>query len=105
MELSLAIAESCEPDSCTVRRLDGGRLTARYGEHVFNRIKIRPGDLVALDDGAEPPAVVWRWWHGTVESVEGDRATVSRTHTQPAPEHSLSRADELAVRPDLALAL
>jgi len=102
MELSLAIAESCGPDSCTVRRLDGGRLTARYGAHVLNRVKVRPGDLVALDTGAEPPAVVWRWWHGMVESVDGDRATVSRNHTQPTAEHSRRRAEDLPVAPDLS---
>src|SRR3712207_2422344 len=77
MELSLAVAEACGPTTCDIRLVTGGLLTARYGERVQDRIKVRPGDLVAVDGSVEPPAVVWRWWHGTIERLAGDRAAVS----------------------------
>jgi hypothetical protein len=98
MNLSLAFAERCEPATCTIRAIDNGeRREARYGRHVQDRIKVRPGDLVAVDGAADPPEVVWRWWHGRVERIDGDRAEVSRNHTQPTPEHSRRHSKEMAI--------
>ena len=98
MELSLGVAEACGSVTCDIRLVEGGgRLAARYGERVQDRIKVRPGDLVAVDRGVEPPAVVWRWWHGTVERLEGDRAAVSRNHTQPTPAHARRLTEEMPV--------
>ena len=86
MNLELAVAETCGPTSCTVRYVDtSASVQARYSARVQNRVKVRPGDLVAVDRGVAPPEIVWRWWHGTVERVEGGRAFVSRNITQQAP--------------------
>jgi hypothetical protein len=102
MELSLAVAEACGPTTCEIRLVEGGgRQTACYGERVQDRIKVRPGDLVAVDRSVEPPAVVWRWWHGRIERLEGDRAAVSRNHNQPTPEHPRRATAELPVAPEL----
>ncbi len=86
MELELAIAVTCEPAGCQVRYLEGGETSlVRYGASVQDRIKIRPGDLVAVDSTAQPPAVVWRWWQGRVERTEGATAVVSRKVNAPRP--------------------
>ncbi len=103
MNLELAVAESCGPTSCRVRSVtDGSTIEAVYGARVQDTIKVRPGDLVALDQATQPPEVVWRWWHGTVERIDGDCAEVSRNHNQPTPEHSRRRSDQLPVTPALA---
>ena len=81
MTLSLALAEACDADGCTVEPVGGGTLRrATYSEAVRDTIKIRPGDLVALDGAA----IVWRWWHGTVVDVDAaaGHATVRRNATQ-----------------------
>ncbi len=102
MDLELAVAESCGATSCRVRSLSGSVLDARYAALVQDRIKVRPGDLVAVNRAAQPPEVVWRWWHGRIERVEGDRAEVSRNHTQPTMAHSRRRTEAMAVAPELA---
>lgn len=78
MNLRLALAVACDDDGCDIEHLDGGRARAGWSDAVRNTIKVRPGDLVAVD-GAE---VVWRWWGGTVVSVDGSAATVQRNVTQ-----------------------
>jgi hypothetical protein len=30
-----------------------------------------------VDTGVEPPQAVWRWWLGTVKSIDGERAVVA----------------------------
>ncbi len=103
MNLELAVAESCGPRTCRVRSVaDGAEIEAAYAAPVQDRIKVRSGDLVAVNHGTHPPEVVWRWWHGRVERVLGDRAAVSRNHTQPTPEPSRRRTDELPLAPGLA---
>jgi len=79
MDLVLAIFEEGRPDSCRVRYVDT-RVAAdvAYAPPVLNRIRIQQGDLVVVDQAAEPPAVVWRWWHGTAEGLHDGRTTVSR---------------------------
>lgn len=87
MQLDLAIAVECTPTACRVRTLDGNVvLDAHYGALVQDRIKVRPGDLVVLDTGVQPPEVVWRWRHGTVQEVNGDQVKVTRNVSQARPE-------------------
>ena len=82
MTLALAVARSCDADGCDVEPLDGGGGARRagYSDAVRDAIKVRPGDLVALDGDT----IVWRWWHGTVVSVDATAgsATVRRNATQ-----------------------
>jgi|GEM_PF-2095306 len=87
MQLELAIATSCEPSGCRVVLADGrGAIETKYGVQVLNRIKVRSGDLVAVDLEELPPAIVWRWWHGTVRRVEEERVLVERCVTHNTAE-------------------
>ena len=81
MNLSLAIALACDDDGCDIESLDGGARRATWSDAVRNTIKVRPGDLVAVD-GSQ---VMWRWWGGTVVTADGDTATVERNVTQREP--------------------
>jgi hypothetical protein len=78
MKLELAIVLSCTDIGCLVRVLrDDKRIETRYSELVKDRIKISPGQLVAIDKGVDPSETVWRWVHAKVKKFEGDRAIVS----------------------------
>ena len=102
---TLAVARACRLDGCDVEPLAGGEVfPAAYSEPMVNRIKVRPGDLVAIDPTAEGgPAVVWRWWSGTVEVVAagGGTVTVSRRVTRRAPDDPERRSGEVAVPEEL----
>ena len=102
MQLELAVAEICDAAVCHVRALDGTQVSARYAVPMQDKVKVRPGDLVVLNRGAEPPEVVYRWWHGTVERVEGERALVSRNVTQRHAGDRRRAMVEAAVPPELA---
>ena len=99
--LSLAIATACDSDGCDLEFVaDGSRRRATYSEAVRNAIKVRPGDLVAVD-AAE---IVWRWWHGTVELVDAvaGTATVRRNVTQRTTDAPRTATIDVAVPSDLA---
>ncbi len=82
MELELGIARACRPDGCHVQALDGASMMCAYAPPVYNRIKVRPGDLVAVDRPAPVPAVVWRWRRAQVIAVEGEAALLTRRVTR-----------------------
>jgi hypothetical protein len=92
MRLQLGVATACSPDGCRVVTVeDDAMVDAQYAAPVQDRIKVRAGDLVALDVDITPPAIVWRWWHGDVLSVEPDSATVERavsTTTRGGPHRA-----------------
>ena len=95
MTLSLAIALTCDSDGCEVEPVPvGGRSRVTYSDAVRDTIKVRPGDLVALQGNT----LVWRWWHGTVASVDigSGSATVRRNVTQRSD--SDPRTAEMTVR-------
>ena len=80
VEVRLGLARECRPTGCEVEDLSTGEVVAaRWSDEVRDRIKVRPGDLVAL----EGDEVVWRWWHGRVVAVDVDngRATMRRRVT------------------------
>ena len=83
-EYVLGVATSCGPQSCQVILVDGGDGEFRYSAAMQDTIKVRPGDLVALDAAAGE--VVYRWWRGTVDRVEDGRAEVRRNVTQRKPD-------------------
>lgn len=67
MELELAIVESCDECGCRVRPLgQAGTLSVTYSAAVQDRIRIRQGDLVAVNLAASLPEIVWRWWQAEV---------------------------------------
>ena len=84
VELALAVVRSCGPDGCEIEPLpDGDAYAARYSDDVRARIRVRRGDLVAVD--ASGPTIVWRWWSGTIQAVGPDgTASVTRAVTRAA---------------------
>lgn len=73
MELSLALAISCDPDGAEVDDLGTGtRRRLGWSDAVRDSIRVRPGDLVAVD----ADEVVWRWWGATVVATAGDDGLV-----------------------------
>jgi translation initiation factor IF-1 len=98
MQLELSIALTCGPESCRVRNVESGaEVEARYASAVQDRIKIRPGDLVVIDAGVEPPQAVWRCWVGTVKIVHHDRVVVALG----APGHDRGQVVEAPMAPAL----
>lgn len=101
MQLEFGVARECRSDGCQVQRLDGSGTETRYAPPVQDRIKVRPGDLVAVDLDSEPPRIVWRWWHGTVEAVAGERAHVSRYVSQNSAGGPRRASRELVISENL----
>ena len=101
--LALGIVGSCGPDGCDVEPLDGGvpRL-AGYSDAVRDRIRVRRGDLVAVD--VSGPLIVWRWWSGTVEALGAEDGTVvvSRPVTRPMPDGATRASFAVDLPEDLA---
>ena len=101
MTLALAIAVRCESDGCEVEPVaGGGRRRVTYSDAVRDTVKVRPGDLVALEGNA----LVWRWWHGTVASVDvgSGSATVRRNVTQRSEADPRTAEITVGVPADLA---
>lgn len=68
--LDLAIVISCNESGCQVRPADSQEiLETVYAAPVLNRVKIRPGQLVAINLQAGPPEIVWRWYRMKITSV------------------------------------
>lgn len=63
MDLHLAIAQSCCGTACLVHLFDSGKpIDAHCSEPMIEHgIVVRPGQLVAVDQAAQPPQVVYRW--------------------------------------------
>lgn len=77
MNLKLAVAEICGPEGCQVKMVSDGRsIAARYSALVLNRVKIRPGQLVAVDLDPAEPEIAWRWHRGRVLAVTASGATL-----------------------------
>ena len=74
MDLQLAVVLSCTGSGCRVQLLGSGvRIDAPYSEPmVDNGISAGPGQLVAVDTGAEPAQLVFRWDCFEVSESEGD---------------------------------
>lgn len=106
MDLQLARVRSGQPDGCDVVYLDGDVTEhVAFGPAVVDQIRVRRNDLVAVDVAVTPPAIVWRWWHGVVDSIDSDRR-VAECHRPAGNEGgtaavSVHVPDELrnAVRP------
>ena len=78
LKLELAIAEICSPEGCQVNMIaDGRSLAARYSALVQDRIKIRPGQMVAVDLSPEYPEIVWRWYRTQVVEVTAEGVSVN----------------------------
>jgi RNA polymerase sigma-70 factor (ECF subfamily) len=97
MNLSLGLALACDDDGCDIERLDGGTARATWSDAVRNTIRVRPGDLVAVD----ADTVVWRWWGGTVVSATDATVTAERNVAQREPGDPRTALIELALPEEL----
>ena len=102
VDLALGVVRSCAADGCDVEPLAGGPpWRAGYSDAVRNRIRVRPGDLVAVD--AAGPTIVWRWWSGVVEATGTDgTVTVSREVTGTRADETGRATFEVDLPADLA---
>jgi DNA-directed RNA polymerase specialized sigma24 family protein len=100
MTLSLALAISCDLTGAEIEHMaDGTRRRAAWSDAVRDTIKVRPGDLVAVDDSV----IVWRWWGGTVVEIDGNHAVVERNATRREPGDPRTVRIEVEVPGDLEL--
>jgi RNA polymerase sigma-70 factor (ECF subfamily) len=102
-EVVLAVARACGPEGCDVEELGGGAAySTTYSDAVRAAIKVRPGDLVAVErEGPAAATIVWRWWSGRVESVAGELVTVSRNVTQRSDGDARRATMDVALPEDL----
>ncbi len=103
MNLQLAVAETCGLDHCQVTMIDDGRsLNARYTALMINRMKIYPGQLVAIDLETPEPEIAWRWHRARVIEASPEGASLEDPVGRridavlvPGLEFSLNSGDEV----------
>ena len=99
MKLTLAVALECFPTDCRVQLVEGGSIiTAAYSAPVQAHIKVRPGQLVALDTNPATPEIVYRWHYNQVEELKGDKVII-KDHQGQLVE--LVRAEGLEAAPQV----
>jgi hypothetical protein len=104
MHLELATVISCDPSGCRVMLVSGGPvIETRYSAMVQDRVKIRPGQLVALDMEPAIPEVAWRWYPARVVKPGESMVIVQERERQlsaariPGLETSYDVGDEIWV--------
>jgi len=104
MQFELATVISCGPNGCRVAPVSGGQeFETRYSVLVQDRVKIRPGQLVAVDMEPALPEVAWRWYRARVVEP-GERLVIVEERERrlsaarvPGLETSDSVGDEIWV--------
>ena len=76
MELTWALALSCATAGCRVQLLDGRVIETCYAQPVQDKIKIRPGQLVVVDQSTTPPETVWRLFQMQVTAIHEGEVTL-----------------------------
>lgn len=77
MQLELATVISCDHHGCHVTPVAAGQTyKTRYSAFVQDRIKIRPGQLVAVNLDPAMPEVVWRWYPAYIIETGEQRIVV-----------------------------
>jgi len=77
MELCWGITLSCATAGCRVQLLGGDKvIETRYAQPVQDTIKIRPGQLVVVDQGVNPPETVWRLFQMQVTAINKGAVTL-----------------------------
>lgn len=77
MDLTWAIALSCAAAGCRVQLLNGDTvIETRYTQPVQDTIKIRPGQLVVIDQSTMPPETVWRLFQMQVTAIHEGAVTL-----------------------------
>ena len=83
MKFELATVISCSPGGCSVVPVAGGpAFDARYSDLILNRVKIHPGQLVAVDLEPQVPEVAWRWYPARIVELSDDRVIVQERERQ-----------------------
>jgi hypothetical protein len=76
--------QQCTSFGCVVRSLTSNDpVTAAFHPAVKDSIRIRRGQLVAVDTVEDPPQIAWRWFRGTVHRMDNGLATVRITVGPP----------------------
>ena len=106
LELELAIVLSCTGAGCRVQIAESESvIDAAFTGAVRDTIRIRRGELVAIDRAAAPPAIAWRWMRGRVDAIEDGRAVVTRLDAEDGAigetPARLGGVDRLSPRPAL----
>ena len=104
MQFELAMVISCDPGGCRVMPVNGDTaLDARYSAKVLNRVRILPGQLVAVDMEPAVPEVAWRWYRARIVEAGESQVTVQERERQrpvarvPGMETGASMGDEVWV--------
>lgn len=86
MQLELATVISCSPTGCRVKPLDGSpEYETNYSALVLGRVRIYPGQLVAVDMSPAVPEIAWRWHKVTIVEAHEDQVLVQdRERQMPA---------------------
>ena len=89
MHLELATVLSCDLEGCRVTPVAGGpavetgsAFDTRYSALVLNRVKILPGQLVAVDMDPGVPEIAWRWYRTRVVEPDGEKIIVQERERQ-----------------------
>lgn len=107
MKLTLARAITCTAERCRVQPLDGGEaIDAPLAPRMIAAgVVIRPEMIVALDRGATPATITYRYDTRPVEALAGDRLTLHGKEfrfvdVRPAAERAIpiSVGDTVAAR-------
>ncbi len=78
MDLTLARTVACSDESCQVQLLDDDSLADAPLAALMRRhgIRVRSGQIVALDRSTAPPEIRWRFGVNLVEALADDHATL-----------------------------
>jgi hypothetical protein len=83
-----------------VRLVESGeRLRAVFSAKVKDTVRVRGGQLVAVDRGPAPPEIAWRWYRGVVEELRPEGAAVRRLDLEPGNVRLVSDPDGIARGP------
>jgi hypothetical protein len=84
MDLRLALVTAARPSDCAIRWLDEpGEHPAHYSPEMEGRVRVAPGQLVAVDSAVASPTVMWRWFRGVVILCRDDYVVVDNHVYQP----------------------
>lgn len=80
MNLALAFVHSCGKSGCQVKLLDHDTLIdTRYTLQMQDQIRVRPGQLVIIDQQSQPVRTVFRLYRSKVVAIEDGQIYVERS--------------------------
>jgi hypothetical protein len=95
--LVFAVVMDCNPSGCRVRLTGSDEIReAGFAPEVFNKVKIRPGQLAAVNMAADPPEIVWRWYCARIVSATDTELVVDERKRRLQASRAPGLAAELA---------